>query len=187
MGRDCRYCGAYISGGLDVCPACGKKVRPEKPDGTDDFYSASAAQARQEKKNEENTGSAYTYKQEYERRYGENVRQESRVRSSAEKSFDGPDVSVKNYSYFAYFGILFLIPYIFKHDSEFVRYHCNQGLLLLLLSIVLRVASAVPFFGWLASVVGTIFIVVCVVKGLMNVYAGKKVPLPVIGGLNILK
>ena len=38
-------------------------------------------------------------------------------------------------SILCYFGILFLIPYLTKPDSQFVKFHSNQGLVLFLLGV----------------------------------------------------
>ena len=57
MGKDCKYCGAYISDIVDVCPACGKKVKAEKGSPVETYESVrgsaaatAAAQGSEEKK-----------------------------------------------------------------------------------------------------------------------------------------
>lgn len=195
MGKDCKYCGAYISADLNVCPACGKKVRAEKTDETDayTYYNNSAATVSSKQNVERENNNAYTYKQEYERRYGENAQRSSSLkkgeipkRGKRTASVGEEEVKDRFFSCLSYFGILFLIPYIFRRDSEFVRFHCNQGLVLLLFSLVLDFAEGL-LMGWLVTLVGTIFKVVCVIMGLVNVANGKKTPLPLIGQITILK
>jgi uncharacterized membrane protein len=86
-----------------------------------------------------------------------------------------------------YFGILLLIPFLMKPESQFVRFHSNQGLVLLILSIACGVVAIIPILGWLVSVVAGIFTFVCWIIGIVNVLSGKMKPLPLIGSINLLK
>lgn len=86
-----------------------------------------------------------------------------------------------------YFGILLLIPYLIKPNSPFVKYHSNQGLLLLLLGVAGGVVSAIPILGWIVGFVVGIFVAVCFIIGLVNVIGGKMSPLPIIGKYTIIK
>lgn len=67
MGMDCKYCGAYISSDVDKCPACGKRVSKGAAKEYNYGFGTAAAQAYAE----EPESQAYTYKEEYSRRYGE--------------------------------------------------------------------------------------------------------------------
>lgn len=224
MGRDCKYCGAYISDMVDVCPACGKRSKPEKKTEaehwTGSYTSGAAAQAappEHEKRSESSERSqAYTYKQEYERRYGSQTgssarrpgqqapprgasRQQSYEYQSPQaaasynsggksrRSEDDDIESNKGISYLSYFGPLFLIPYFARNDSEFARFHSNQGLLLLLANIAVNSCSALPIIGWIIRIIGTVFVLSGFISGLSNVSKGLKKPLPVIGSITILK
>lgn len=86
-----------------------------------------------------------------------------------------------------YLGILLLIPLLTKQDSPFVRFHSNQGLLLLLFNIAASVVAVVPLVGWIvgfvASVVGVVFLVI----GIVNAVNGRAKTLPLIGKITILK
>jgi uncharacterized membrane protein len=90
-------------------------------------------------------------------------------------------------SILCYFGILLLIPYLIKPNSAFVKYHSNQGLLLLLLGVACGVVSAIPVLGWIVGFVVGIFVAVCFIIGLVNVISGKMSPLPIIGKYTIIK
>jgi uncharacterized membrane protein len=93
--------------------------------------------------------------------------------------------------------IIFFIPLVTDaKTSPFARYHANQGLILLICSVVLNIVlsiitSAVAFtlslglLGFLSIIGWIIWIAVLalVIIGIMNANNGKKVPLPVIGKL----
>lgn len=90
-------------------------------------------------------------------------------------------------SILCYFGILFLIPYLTKQDSEFVKFHSNQGLVLFILALLSGVVSKIPFVGWMIGAVCGVFIFVCFVMGIVNVLNGDMKKLPLIGEIEILK
>lgn len=104
-----------------------------------------------------------------------------------------------------YLGILFIVPLIvagqdqFKKDAGFLKYHANQGLVLFIAEIVFGIivtvvngmlfatlSPLVMLAGllWMAVwVIGLIFLIL----GFMNAMNGVKKPLPVIGGITIIK
>lgn len=95
--------------------------------------------------------------------------------------------------------IIFLIPLLAAKESKFARYHTNQGLVLFLgsfaLSIVYgilttvltaiswRLGLAVGGILWLVFFIPTILAII----GIINACKGVMKPLPVIGGITILK
>jgi uncharacterized membrane protein len=85
--------------------------------------------------------------------------------------------------------ILFFIPLLAAKDSAFAKFHANQGLVLLLLGISISiVASVIPIIGWfIIGPFGTIFVIVLAIIGIINALNGKAKPLPLIGGITILK
>ena len=99
----------------------------------------------------------------------------------------------------AYLGILVLVPIFTAKDSQFARYHANQGLVLAIAEvaygIIISVLNAILFvISWrLASIMGTIlgvawfgFLALAII-GIINAANGKMQPLPLIGGIAILK
>jgi len=99
------------------------------------------------------------------------------------------DISDNRYlSILCYLGPLFLIPYFLRKDSPFVRFHANQGLLLLIMEILIPIAAGfVPFFGWAVNLAGWIFTLVCFFKGINSAINGRFDKLPLIGDINLLK
>ncbi len=90
-------------------------------------------------------------------------------------------------SILCYLGILLLIPLLVKPESRFVKYHSNQGLVLLLFTMIVGVVGIIPIIGWLAAAVGGIFSFVCLIMGVINTINGEMKPLPLIGSIEILK
>ena len=200
MGRDCTYCGAYVSDGLDACPACGRRLRSEKhreaEPYTSSYSSAGAYAYQQAAENEETESNRQTYRGEQSeqqsppRSFAEpesdrsSSRREYRQQYERENEEEGPadpdDVREnRGISFLCYFGPLFLIPYLTRPYSDFVRFHSNQGLLLMLVNAICG------FIG--LGFVSTVFSIVCLVMGLSAVSRGEKRKLPIIGGIRLLR
>lgn len=86
----------------------------------------------------------------------------------------------------SYLGILVLIPIFAVKDDAFVRYHANQGLVNCIIAIVASILSAIPIIGIVAGLVGIVCFVFMIL-GIINVVKGEMKPLPLIGGIQILK
>lgn len=99
----------------------------------------------------------------------------------------------------AYLGPLVLVPIFAAKDSTFVRHHANQGLVNCIAAIAYYIAESIlvailTAISWrIGSVFGTIlsigglFFTVLAILGIVNVSKGEEKPLPIIGGITILK
>lgn len=194
----CRKCGAYIADNSNFCPACGARAG----DTADPWEESNKTREKEpwEKKDAE-YGSGSASRQSYASQNGANSSQsrtdysDSRAytqKNETNKEYNTPNNTAKpliqsdKIAVLCYFGLLFLIPY-FTSDSEFVRFHCNQGLLLLLADVIVGIVSSIFVVGWLVGLVGGIFTVICFFKGISNVLNGKMAQLPVIGKYQLLK
>ncbi|MBI3258148.1 MAG: hypothetical protein HYZ54_01515 [Ignavibacteriae bacterium] len=88
----------------------------------------------------------------------------------------------------AYLGCLCLVPLFAAKDSPFARYHANQGLVLLLFSILLSGVGFMIDIGMLSFVLLALRlgILVLMILGIMNAAQGKMKPLPLIGGISLI-
>jgi uncharacterized membrane protein len=86
-----------------------------------------------------------------------------------------------------YLGMMIFFPCVLKKDVAFVRFHINQGIVLLLLMIAACVVCVIPFLGWLAAVVVYVFSIVCIIMGIVNAARGVEKELPIIGKIKVLK
>lgn len=81
----------------------------------------------------------------------------------------------KTIAVLSYLGILCLIPLLLKKDSEFVKFHAKQGLVLLIGWFLVWI----PFLGWILGIV----LLVLSIMGIINVLNSKREKLPIIGDL----
>ncbi|WP_284638615.1 DUF4870 domain-containing protein [Paenibacillus silviterrae] len=102
-------------------------------------------------------------------------------------SYDAADV--QNNKWMAVIGyILFFVPLLVAKDSRFARYHANQGLLLLLLSIAVNIVlGIIPLIGWLLLPIANLLVLIFAILGIVNAAQGQAKPLPLIGSIAIIK
>ena len=109
-------------------------------------------------------------------------------RQQQQQYFDPADVADNRIlAVFCYLGLFLLIPLLLKPDSAFVKYHANQGLALLLLSIASALVCIIPFLGRVVGGLGLLFCLICLLIGAVNCLGGQAKPLPVIGVYTILR
>ena len=85
--------------------------------------------------------------------------------------------------------ILFFIPLISDaKNSPFAKFHANQQLNLLLAAVIVNIVGGViPFIGWFIILpLGTIFLLVVAIMGIINGAKGEMKELPLIGGFKLI-
>lgn len=109
----------------------------------------------------------------------------------------------------AYCGPLALIPFLTKKDSPFAQYHAKQGIALCIVWVGYLIVSGLlglikttrteyvwgvpveytskPWFITLITSLLGLAVTVLAVMGILNAIKGKKAPLPLIGGIKIIK
>lgn len=90
--------------------------------------------------------------------------------------------------------LLFFLPLIVCPQSRFARFHANQGLLLLLVTVALnilsRIFSIIPVIRWvfaLMSAIVSVLVFIFMILGMFCAHKGIMRPLPLIGHITILK
>ena len=85
----------------------------------------------------------------------------------------------KTTSIVAYITLIGLIIALCAGDKEGAKFHLNQALVIWLFSLL----SIIPCVGWIWA----IFMVVCWIMGLIAAINQEEKPVPLIGGIQILK
>jgi uncharacterized membrane protein len=106
----------------------------------------------------------------------------------------------KIFGIIAYLGILWIVPFLVAKDSPFSKYHANQGLTLFVIEVVLWIGLWMLdiIFGFIlpSGILGIFVFIfsllwlpvfVLIVLGIINAAKGKCVPLPILGGVKLLK
>lgn len=91
----------------------------------------------------------------------------------------------------SYIGILFLVPLLAAKDDAFARYHANQGLVLFIANIAAAIAGFIlgfiPVIGVIVAWIIRIALFVLMILGIINALKGEMKPLPLIGGIEMIK
>ena len=170
--RYCVKCGERIENDdLRFCPFCGEEMP---------FVS-------QESKTENNQN--YTY--------GQNGSYQD---NGYQQQMDwGISRNHKGMAILSYLGILVLIPLLAgDKQSEFIKFHVNQGLVLFIISMVVEILDGnwiyrLNFMLNIGTVIGILFdlvdlaVVVLAVMGIISACKGEKKKLPVIGDIQLIK
>ena len=180
----CGKCGQQIEENIKFCPACGAPMEDAAPEAVPAQEPAPIAQEPAPVQNQNDFSQKL-----------------SELNNTADTTaeFDAKDItSNKAMAILAYFGPLVLIPIFAAKQSKFARYHANQGLALLIASIIYGIAysilsSIILAISWrlhfIVSIIGLVSIVITVLAiiGIINAATGKAKELPLIGKFKILK
>lgn len=100
---------------------------------------------------------------------------------------DPQDVAAnKTIAILAWLGILFWLPLVSCPNSAFAKHSANQGLILLIISIVCSILGNIPFLGflfWIVSLVAFVFMII----GMVKTSQGEVYELPYVGSYTLIK
>ncbi|MFO8016490.1 MAG: DUF4870 domain-containing protein [Candidatus Woesearchaeota archaeon] len=77
-----------------------------------------------------------------------------------------------------------VILFVLKKDNEYVKYHFQQWLVLIIAGVIVGAVGAITsviLIGFVILLVGGIILLVFWIIGMINAFTGKKKPLPWIG------
>lgn len=80
----------------------------------------------------------------------------------------------------AYITWIGLLIAFLAGDKEGAKFHLNQGLVLVIASVI---CGIIPFLGWAAE----IFVFVCTIIGIVGAVQGEEKEMPLLGKIKILK
>ena len=92
-----------------------------------------------------------------------------------------PNKLVAVISYITIIGLLIAIVLNQNEKNDFASFHIKQSLGLTLTSLVVYFIGVIPVIGWIISLIGSIFILILWVIGLINAISGNQKPVPVLG------
>lgn len=175
----CSKCGTAVQPDKKFCAACGQPVAagatpgPQQPQSPQQPYPQQPQPYQPQQYQQQ---PQYQQQSQYQRPDGQGT-----------EEFDPADIEQnKTMAGLAYF--LFFLPLVACPQSRFGRFHANQGLVLLILSVGGSIIlSIIPIIGWILLFVFPIFIVVLGIKGLLNGLNGRVKELPIIGKFRIIK
>ena len=85
-------------------------------------------------------------------------------------------------AYLTIIGLIVAIVMNREAKNSFTSYHIRQSLGIAVTGLACAVIGVIPFIGWLISILGTIFVIILWILGLINALGGHEKPVPVLGG-----
>lgn len=76
-----------------------------------------------------------------------------------------------------------VLPMIGCRNSAFAMHHVNQALWIFIGTILCGLVCIVPILGWLVAAVGSLFLLVCEIIGIVRALKGSGAYLPFVKGL----
>ncbi len=104
-----------------------------------------------------------------------------------EQGVEETSAELRSMGILCYLGPLLLVPLLLRPNSKFIKFHCNQGLLLVIFCVLVNISFSIPIVGWIAGVMGVMSAIGSFFKGIANVKAGKSKRLPLFGEFDIIK
>lgn len=93
----------------------------------------------------------------------------------------------KTTSILAYITLIGWLIAFLAGDKEGAKFHLNQALVLWLANIINGIIGVIPVVGTIVSLIISIVIFVFWIMGLVSACKDEEKPLPIIGGIQILK
>ena len=72
-------------------------------------------------------------------------------------------------------------------DKDGAKFHLNQALVIWLAGIILGIVAVIPILGWIVGLVGSIFLFVCWIMGLVYAIQEQEKEVPILGKFKLLK
>ena len=102
--------------------------------------------------------------------------------------FDPQDVADNRIvSAVAYWWILFFLPLVVNPQSHYGRFHANQGLILLITSLLCSASIMIPIAGILIAGIGNLICFILQIIGTVNALSGRGKRLPLIGEYELIR
>lgn len=86
-------------------------------------------------------------------------------------------------SIFAYLGLIFWLIGFLAGDKEGAKFHLNQGLVLIIALLIISFVLWIPLIGCILFIAWLVFDIM----GLVSACKDEEKPLPLIGGIQLLK
>ncbi len=79
-----------------------------------------------------------------------------------------------------------VLPMIGCRNSAFAMHHVNQALWIFIGTLLCGLVCIIPILGWIVGAIGSIFLLVCEIIGIIRALKGSGAYLPFIKGLPVI-
>jgi uncharacterized membrane protein len=108
------------------------------------------------------------------------------VAASSDPEFDAQDIADNKMLAMLGYLTMGILPMIGARNSAFAMHHTNQALWIFIGSLLCGLVCIIPFLGWIVGLVGSIFLLVCEIMGIVRALKGSGAYLPFVKGLPVI-
>ena len=108
------------------------------------------------------------------------------VVNNLDPQFDPQDIA--DHKMLAMLGYLTMgvLPMVGCRDSAYAMHHVNQALWIFIGSLLCGLVCIIPLLGWIVGAIGSIFLLVCEIIGIIRALKGSGAYLPFVKGLPVI-
>ena len=108
------------------------------------------------------------------------------VVNNQDPQFDPQDIA--DHKMLAMLGYLTMgiLPMVGCRDSAYAMHHVNQALWIFIGSLLCGLVCIIPILGWLVAAIGSLFLLVCEIIGIVRALKGSGAYLPFVKGLPVI-
>ncbi len=105
------------------------------------------------------------------------------VVTNTDPQFDPQDIADNKMLAMLGYFTMGILPMIGCRNSAFAMHHVNQALWIFIGTVLCGLLCIIPILGWLVAAVGSLFLLVCEIIGIIRALRGSGAYLPFIKGL----
>ena len=108
------------------------------------------------------------------------------VVNNADPQFDPQDIADNRMLAMLGYLTMGVLPLLGCRNSAYAMHHVNQALWIFIGSLLCAVVCIIPVLGWLVGAIGSLFLLVCEIIGIVRALKGSGAYLPFVKGLPVI-
>ena len=105
---------------------------------------------------------------------------------STDPQFDAQDIADNRMLAMLGYLTMGVLPMLGARNSAYAMHHTNQALWIFIGSLLCGLVCIIPILGWLAAAIGSLFLLVCEIIGIVRALKGSGAYLPFVKGLPVI-
>ena len=105
---------------------------------------------------------------------------------NADPVFDAQDIADNRMLAMLGYLSMGVLPMLGCRNSAYAMHHTNQALWIVIGSLLCGLVCIIPFLGWIVGAVGSIFLLVCEIIGIVRALKGSGAYLPFVKNLPVI-
>ena len=102
---------------------------------------------------------------------------------STDPQFDAQDIADNRMLAMLGYLTMGVLPMLGARNSAYAMHHTNQALWIFIGSLLCCLVCIIPILGWLVAAIGSLFLLVCEIIGIVRALKGSGAYLPFVKGL----